>query len=298
MKKLAKKFVLRSLERFGYTLLKRSDLARETAPADIIVPVATATPPGKVTPSSVLVPRPLPAPRNLQSPFDQPPAPSLQAYFRQAYERVHHTSRAPPDQAFAIYTAVRYLSKARLVGDIIDCGEGALDTIALIAVTLAQLGDTARRLIVFDITGDHRHRPEIHLPLWGACCDMIDAPARTARQPDGAELLPAVLAVSGYPADQIRIVRYPVDTIDLTQPVAFLGMRSESYEANKAAIRTLIPRVSVGGVIAVESGASGALPGCVLHGIDAVTDFLDKRGGRIIFTSVNDAYRIGKKTAS
>ena len=90
-------------------------------------------------------------------------------------------------------------------------------------------------------------------------------------------MLPEPLLASGYPIDQIVVARYPVDAIDLTLPISFLGLSSETYEANRAAVRTLAPRVSVGGVIAVDGNENtprAAVPGCVRHRLDAVAEFL------------------------
>ncbi len=98
---------------------------------------------------------------------------------------------------------------------------------------------------------------------------------------------------------RIFVVRYPVDTIDLTRPIAFLGLSAETYEANRAAVRTLAPRVSTGGVIAVEGNERtprAAIPGCVQHHLDAVAEFLKARGSDLPFWQVTDEYRLAVKS--
>ena len=57
-----------------------------------------------------------------------------------------------------------------------------------------------------------------------------------------------MLSASGYPAERISVVRYPMDTIDLTRPISFLGLTAETYEANRAAVRTALPDVALNGV--------------------------------------------------
>src|SRR5262249_8593299 len=161
---------------------------------------------------------------------------------------------------------VRHLTRARIPGDVVDCGEGLPEVLAVIGACLVALGETSRRLVLFDITSDFRHRPETSVPLWGAGCGPIAGPRARAPRPE--QVLPDVLVASGYPAERIFVVRYPVDVIDLARPVAFLGLTAETYDANRAAVRTLAPRVAIGGVIAVEGNEHtprAAVPGCVQH---------------------------------
>src|SRR5262249_58375020 len=110
-------------------------------------------------------------------------------------------------------------------------------------------GETSRRFVLFDITSDFRHRPESSLPLWGSDYDLMAG--RRPRPQRQEQVLPDVLVASGYPAERIFVARYPVDVIDLARPVAFLGLTAMSYDASRAAVRTLAARLPVGCCIAV-----------------------------------------------
>ena len=332
MRTILKRLILRSLDRSGYVLLKKAEYDRAAptpapsnapsagdAPAPEPIPApaaptptpceaapplapATAIPmPAETTPTPVAAPPEPPAPPSLPQ---LPPSPmkefatdsNLHVEFERACGRLKDLT-LPLNQALAIYCAVRHLVRARVPGDIVDCGEGVPEVLALVAASLVAVGETSRRLVLFDITSDFRHRPEADVPLWGTDYDLTSVQRPPPRPKE--RVLPDALAASGYPADQIFVVRYPVDTIDLTRPIAFLGLSAETYEANRAAVRTLAPRVSIGGVIAVEGNEHtprAAIPGCVQHHLDAVAEFLKARGSDLPFWQVTDEYRLTVKS--
>jgi hypothetical protein len=289
-----KGLILRLLEERGYVLLKKHEYADLAARAH--APGAVASPAS---------PRPLPAAPQPVFPASAPPAefgdvvhPALRAEAQGFIERTRAIVDPIPGHAPALYAALRYLTKAGIPGDIVDCGEGTPVMLALAATALSALGTTRQRLVLFDVTADPRHCPETELPLWGsdrdydpaanACRDRRRAPARA---------VPKELLATGYPADNIQVVRYPVDAIDLARPIAFLSLTSETYEANRAAIRALVPRLSDGGVIAVagDHGLRPSMPGCVQHQRDAVKDILTQRGIELPFWQATDTYRLAVK---
>jgi Carbohydrate esterase, sialic acid-specific acetylesterase len=331
MTTVLKRLILLSLDRRGYVLLRKAEYDRmaAAAPSNIAAadhapgpepssaPAATPPTPGQIAPplapaaipmTAETPPTPVATPT---APSDRPPLPQLppspvpefaadsdlHVEFERACGRLKDKLTLPPNQALAIYCAVRHLVRARIPGDLVDCGEGVPEVLALVAASFAALGETSRRLVLFDITSDFRHRPETDVPLWGTDYDLVSVqrpPPRPKKR-----VLPDVFAASGYPAERIVVVRYPVDTIDLTRPIAFLGLSAETYEANRAAVRTLAPRVSIGGVIAVEGNEHtprAAIPGCVQHHLDAVAEFLKARGSDLPFWQVTDQYRLAVKS--
>jgi hypothetical protein len=305
MMTVLKRAILRSLEQRGYVLLRKTEYHRLLAasapppaspPPAAAPPVpatapATAAPPASVA-AAVLPPHLPPSPVR-EFATDSEPRPE----FDRAWERLQGKLTLPINQALAIYCAVRHLTRARILGDIVDCGEGVPEVLAVIGACLVALGETSRRLVLFDITSDFRHRPDANVPLWGTDYDLM-ADRRPRPQPK-KRVLPDVLVASGYPAERIFVARYPVDVIDLARPVAFLGLTAETYDANRAAIRTLAPRVAVGGVIAVEGNADtprSVVPGCVQHHLDAFAEFLKARRTELPFWQATSEYRLGVKS--
>jgi hypothetical protein len=324
MRTILKRAILRTLEQRGYVLLKKAAYDHMLAAAAPVVshpaPAATptATPAATVAPTTAqavpaaspaadaatvaatapATPSPAPAPLLPTSPVKEfAGAAGLRSEFERAYGCLQGRLTLPVNQALALYCAVRHLTRARIPGDMIDCGDGQPEVLAVIGCSLIALGETSRRLVLFDITSDHRHRPETNLPLWGTDYDLMAS--RRARPQPRTEALPDLLVASGYPIERISVVRYPVDTIDFTRPIAFLGLTAETYEANRAAVRTLAPRVSVGGVLAVEGNANtprAAVPGCVQHHLDAVKEFLTSKRADVPFWQVTSEYRLGMKS--
>src|SRR5262245_485718 len=306
MMTVLKRAILRSLEQRGYVLLRKAEYHRllaasapppaaspppaATLPVPATTPATTAPPPATVAPP--VVPTQLPPSPVREFATDSEPRPE----FDRAWERLQGKLTLPINQALAIYCAVRHLTRARILGDIVDCGEGAPEVLAVIGACLVALGETSRRLVLFDITSDFRHRPDTSVPLWGTDYDLM-ADRRLRPQPQ-KRVLPDALVASGYPAERILVARYPVDVIDLARPVAFLGLPAETYDANRAAIRTLAPRVAVGGVIAVVGNADtprSVVPGCVQHHLDAVAEFLKAHRTELPFWQVTGEYRLGVK---
>jgi len=265
-----------------------------TSPAASPLPVTTrattVAPAASVAPVS---PTHLPPSPVREFATDSDPRPE----FDRAYRRLQGKLTLPINQAVAIYCAMRHLTSAHIPGDIVDCGEGVPEALAVIGASLVALGGTSRRLVLFDITSDFRHRPETSVPLWGTAYDLMAG--RRPRPQRQKRVLPDVLVASGYPAERISMARYPVDVIDLARPVAFLGLTAETYDANRAAIRTLAPRVAIGGVIAVEGNEHtprAAVPGCVQHHLDAVAEFLKAHRAELPFWQVTGEYRLGVKS--
>ncbi len=273
-----KRAILRFLEQRGYVLLRKAEYHRMLAaspappgassvppaaapalpvasPAMATTRAATVSPPASVVPP--VSPSPLPPSPVREFATDSDPGPE----FERACRRLQGKRTLPMNQALAIYCAVRHLTRARIPGDIVDCGEGVPEALAVIGACLVALGETSRRLVLFDITSDFRHRPETSVPLWGSDYDLMAG--RRPRPQRQEQVLPDVLIASGYPAERIFVARYPVDVIDLARPVAFLGLTAETYEANRAANRGISPWCEVAALR--PTGLAKAAPESACH---------------------------------
>jgi hypothetical protein len=265
----AKNVILWSVGRMGYRILKRQDYAE-------LVAGSPALPAGP----SISAP-------SLGPDYEDHFPPSLAGELDQVVERIGGLGKLPLRQARALYWATRHLTEASVLGDIIDCGDGEPERLALIAATLAELGKTERRLVLFDITGDYRHRPDVEFTLWGTDYDLRLGPfppcsaAHTFRRP-----LPEPLVNSGYPIEKMSAVYDPVDPLEVTGPIAFLSITADTYPANLAAIRNLVPRVPVGGLLAVDRDQ--ARP----DSRDAVAEYIQQCSGKLLFWQVTQSYRI------
>ncbi len=282
-----KRLILSLLQERGYVLLKLPEYVDLTMRAE--------------SPKAVVETARSPLVQQISHPTGPAPAdfgdlldPVLGAEVQAFAQRARAIVGQEPAHAPAIYMALRYLTKVGVKGDIVDCGEGAPTMLVLAALALNMLGARERRLVLFDVTADPSHFPELEMTMWGSdSSDYLDGlrSGHKTAVPHGRPV-PAPLAATGYPPSDIVVARYPADTIDLSRPIAFLSLTSETYEANQAAIRALIPRLSRGGVLLVE-GATGPRPsqlGCVQHGSDAVKDYLGDH--KMEFWQATEVYRL------
>ena len=147
--------------------------------------------------------------------------PSVASEFEAVCGKLDGMLGIPPRQAYAAFCAARDLVREGVVGDVVDCGEGSAETLAVIAATLAALGDTSREVVLFDISGVPGNRAETDLTLWGSNRDHF-AERRSALRHGPLRPLPEELLASGYPIDKLAVARYPADAIDLTRSLCFL----------------------------------------------------------------------------
>jgi hypothetical protein len=247
----AKRLVLHLIESAGYRLIKRSDLESKAA--------APPTTPLSALPQSQ--PRP---------------------------EFVEWSGNAATARAVALPSVVRYLIGSKIPGGVVDCGHGDPAALAALATMFLQFGDPSRRLILFDTTADPLHRAEIDLKPWGTAREPLSAPARI-RADRKPEPPPTELIATGYPADNITVGRYPREPIVGDGEIAFLGLMSETYDANRSAVAAFFPRVSKGGVIAIQGKYLEA------PGRGAFDEYLVREGLDLLLVPVAEDYRIGVK---
>jgi len=77
--------------------------------------------------------------------------------------------------------------------------------------------------------------------------------------------------------------------------IAFLGLTAETYQSNRAAIGSLIPRLQNNGILAIEGNERtirSTIPGCVQHHLDAVTEYLKMRNIGVPFWHPTDEFRL------
>ena len=134
--------------------------------------------------------------------------------------------------------------------------------------------------MLFDASADLLHRAETELDLWGSERDLITNPP--VARPPALQPPPPEITATGYPPDRIDIRRYPREPIAQTEPIAFLNLTADTYPANCKAIATFLPRISPGGVIAVEGNRAR----------DAVAEFLSAVDLHLLFVAVTADYRV------
>ena len=139
--------------------------------------------------------------------------------------------------AQAIYDAISELEKEGVAGDIVDCGDGAVDVRIVAAATLNELGQLDRKLISYDVTLNPTLRSEPELTLWGSQFDPLDRPPPCRAQGGKAASETHVVVSLGA---TIHVFRAPRENYDGSGDIALLVVATDNYPANQTAIRNLV----------------------------------------------------------
>ena len=188
--------------------------------------------------------------------------------FTELFRDLASVTLTSPQLAYALRSAVLYLSRSAVVGDIVECGVWRGGSMSLAATTLMQAGDHERQLWLYD-TFDWRWEPEGQddgFLAAGAFAEGPPAATAIASGTSKAEVLD-LLTRTGYPAEQLHLVQGLVqDTIPAQAPdcIALLRLDTDYYDSTRHELEHLYPRLTRGGVLIVDdygklSGATKAV---------------------------------------
>jgi O-methyltransferase len=188
------------------------------------------------------------------------------------------------DKVYALIQAVRYVTRHRIPGDVVECGVWRGGSMQAAARTLLALNDTSRDLHLFD-TFDGMPAPSAR--------DVRRSDDRTAEELLAEEerersLVWAVASLEDvrqgfaqipYPRERIHFVKGRVeDTIPEHAPdrISILRLDTDWYESTRHELEHLYPRLSPGGVLLLDD--YGYWEGAR----EAVDEFLEETGERLL----------------
>jgi hypothetical protein len=203
--------------------------------------------------------------------FGRRPPPDETTLLRDAYpdcdEAALETLRAvrpytmtSAERVLALVESVRYVTRRRIPGAIVECGVWRGGSMMAAARTLVSQGDTERELYLFD-TFEGMPPPSD---------DDVDCRGRSARSElaksspkDPSSIwcyatLPEVeraLGSVGYPEGRVHFVEGKVEeTVPSKAPneIALLRLDTDWYESTKHELEHLYPRISRGGVLIID----------------------------------------------
>jgi hypothetical protein len=189
-----------------------------------------------------------------------------------------------PDKVFALIQAVRYVTRHRIPGAVVECGVWRGGSMQAIGRTLLALGDTSRELYLFDTfegmpppserdtrTSDERTAAEL-LAEEARESSLVWAVASLEDVQEG-------MAEVGYPPERVHYVKGRVEaTIPEQAPgeISILRLDTDWYESTKHELEHLYPRLVSGGVVLFDD--YGYWDGAR----EAVDEFLDTTGERLL----------------
>jgi O-methyltransferase len=183
----------------------------------------------------------------------------LDPAFAPLYERCRPFTMTSIERMYALYEAVRYLVRAGVRGDIVECGVWRGGSIMLAALTLMQQGDSARRLYLYD-TFEGMTQPG------DDDRDLFDRPARRALADggmqefsqwcrSGLDEVRRNMESTGIDPSRVVYVRGPVEqTIPGTMPeaAALVRLDTDWFQSTYHELTHLYPRLAAGGVLIID----------------------------------------------
>ncbi len=174
--------------------------------------------------------------------------------------RVQPYTMTSPERLFALIQAVRYVSKAGVPGDIVECGVWKGGSMMAAALTLLECHDRSRNLYLFD-TFDGMTSPTDR----DASIDGIAAQAllQSSSKSDPASVwccaaledVTSAMRGTGYDMERLHFVKGPVEeTVPDHSPahIAILRLDTDWYESTMHELKHLFPRLSQGGVLLID----------------------------------------------
>jgi O-methyltransferase len=195
----------------------------------------------------------------------------------------------------SLCSAVEYLVRNKIPGDIAECGVWRGGSMMAAALALKQCGDTTRTLHLYDtyegMTDAGKHDRE----SWTGklASDLMRDADENATILCKASLddVRANLASTLYPAGKMRFVQGRVeDTIpDGDGPIALLRLDTDWYESTRHELEHLYPRLVTGGVLIIDDYGYWA------GARKAVDDYIAAHGLRLFLHRIDHDARIAVK---
>jgi O-methyltransferase len=184
------------------------------------------------------------------------------------FEQAHHDTldvvrpytMTSPERIHAVIEAVRYITRRRVPGAIVECGVWRGGSMMAAARTLLSLGSTDRDIYLFD-TFEGMSPPTQHdVDLAGQDAGAMLAGSNRADAGSywcyaSLEDVQGALAKVGYPANRLHYVRGKVEeTVPGQAPgqIALLRLDTDWYESTRHELVHLYPRLSSGGVLIID----------------------------------------------
>lgn len=161
---------------------------------------------------------------------------------------------------FALIQAVKYVVKANIPGNIVECGVWRGGSMMAVAHTLRQLGENNIDLYLFDTYEGMTKPSDIDIDYAGMPATTTFE--RTKRSNDSSEWCYASieevrnnLLSTGYNRERLKLIKGKVeDTIPDFAPnqISLLRLDTDWHESTRHELVHLYPRLSAGGVLIID----------------------------------------------
>lgn len=201
------------------------------------------------------------------------------------------------ERVFALIQAVKYISRHKIPGDIVECGVWKGGSMMAIAKTLLAEQDNNRGLYLFDTFSGMSEPSKEDLDFSGQeATKLLDSSSKE----DGwiwcnapMEGVQNVMSKTGYDWDKIHFIQGKVeDTLPRTKPekIALLRLDTDWYESTRHELIHLFPLLSTDGVIIIDD--YGYWQGAK----KAVDEYFEEHNIKILLNRIDETGRIAIKS--
>lgn len=224
--------------------------------------------------------------------------PDFDPAFTDIYKLTRAFTMTQRERMYALYESVRYISDAKIPGDLVECGVWKGGSAMIMALTLAQSGDLTRALYLYDTYEGMSTPTKMDVDVLGNVAEETmkhydRGNGRSGWCYSGLDEVRSNLKRTGYPTDLMTFVKGKVeDTIPGTIPdrIALLRLDTDFYESTYHELCHLYPRLSSGGVLILDD--YGHWKGCR----EAVDRYFAERGQTVLMHRIDYQARMTIKT--
>lgn len=216
---------------------------------------------------------------------------------KEIIRRVKSYTMTSPERIYALVQAVRYISRQKIPGEIVECGVWRGGSMMAVAFSLDKLSDFTRELYLFD-TFEGMSDPT------SDDVDMSGHKAKTLLKKSDKRFHDSVWCIATfkevsdalentfYPKEFIKLIKGKVeDTLPKNAPakISLLRLDTDWYESTLHELTHLYPRLVKGGVLIIDD--YGYWRGCR----KAVDEYFESTKQGILLNRIDGAGRIGIK---
>jgi hypothetical protein len=180
--------------------------------------------------------------------------------------------------------AIDYISKARIMGDIVECGVYRGGSMMACAIRLLEIGDVERTLHLFDTFEGMPKGDKIDVDIYGKSSSYYTGWACA-----GLDEVRTNMHSTKYPVDNIRYVKGKVeDTLPDATPdqIALLRLDTDWYSSTLHELNCLYDKIPTGGVLIIDD--YGHFEGAR----QAVDEFFQTRGEAVFLSRIDYTGRL------